>query len=133
MKKKLYFKKTILSNQKVFFLTLKNYQFKFLFIKEIYNYIKNYNNILIIPDLEKVEDLNFLIKILEEKKCIISGFLIKKKYILKEDLNLKLMDKKQIYILIKKQLYNHILILKKILLILKKKNGNNKSNIEKKL
>lgn len=95
--------------------------------------IKNFNNIIIINDLNILKDIELYLK---KNEILILGYYIQNIFFFKKDFEIKKKDKKNIVDNLKKRIFNFckkklnfIFILKKIIikliLLLKKKNGNN--------
>lgn len=82
-----------------------------------YNYIKNFNNILAIPTLEKLEEIK---KFFKEKKILILGYYFNKILFSKNDLKMENTDKKKIWLKIKERKIKIKKIYIKIINILKK-------------
>ena len=121
---------------------LKNFNYKWKFLnkkisknfidKNFYMKIKNFNNVLIIYD---INDIIKIKKIFKENNILILGYYIQNVFFFKNDFILKKINKKNIidnlkqrilsfYISKMKILTNIKKVLIKLLLLLKKKNGN---------
>jgi len=107
---------------------MKNFLDKNFFIK-----IKNFNNIIIINDLNMLKEIE---KYLKKNEILILGYYIQNIFFFKKDFEIKKKEKKNIVDNLKKRIFkfcksklNITFFLKKIIikfiLLLKKKNGNN--------
>jgi hypothetical protein len=121
---------------------LKNFNYKWKFLnkkiskdlleKKFFIKIKNFNNILIIYD---INDIIKLKKFFKENNILVLGYYIQNIFFFKNDLNLKNIDKKNIVDSLKQRILKFYInkmnilrnikrILIKMLLLLKKKHGN---------
>lgn len=107
---------------------MKNFLDKNFFIK-----IKNFNNIIIINDLNMLKEIE---KYLKKNEILILGYYIQNIFFFKKDFEIKKKEKKNIVDNLKKRIFkfcksklNITFFFKKIIikfiLLLKKKNGNN--------
>jgi len=97
---------TILFDREVFYTYIKQKILNKIIDKKIVKYIKNFNNIIAVKNIEKLKSLNI---ILNEKKIMILGYYINNILFFKKDINWKNINKAEIYIRIiklKKKIFN---------------------------